>query len=44
MARILVTGATGSLGSNVITEAARRGLEVRARSCAILSEFTAPAA
>jgi nucleoside-diphosphate-sugar epimerase len=30
VARILVTGATGSLGSNVITEAARRGLEVRA--------------
>jgi hypothetical protein len=28
--RILVTGATGSLGSNVIAEAARRGLEVRA--------------
>ena len=30
MKRILVTGATGSLGSNVIAEAARRGLEVRA--------------
>jgi hypothetical protein len=28
--RILVTGATGSLGSNVIAEAARRGVEVRA--------------
>jgi uncharacterized protein YbjT (DUF2867 family) len=27
---MLVTGATGSLGSNVIAEAARRGLEVRA--------------
>lgn len=30
--RILLTGATGSLGSNVIAEAARRGLEVR-RCC-----------
>ncbi len=30
MGRILVTGATGSLGSNVIAEAARRGVEVRA--------------
>jgi nucleoside-diphosphate-sugar epimerase len=28
--RILVTGATGSLGSNVIAEAVQRGLEVRA--------------
>ena len=30
MQRILVTGATGSLGSNVIAEAVQRGLEVRA--------------
>ena len=30
MGRILVTGATGSLGTNVIAEAVRRGLEVRA--------------
>lgn len=30
MQRILVTGATGSLGSNVVAEAARRGLEVHA--------------
>ena len=30
MASILVTGATGGLGTNVIAEAGRRGLEVRA--------------
>jgi nucleoside-diphosphate-sugar epimerase len=30
VARILVTGATGSLGANVIAEAVQRGLEVRA--------------
>jgi nucleoside-diphosphate-sugar epimerase len=30
MPRVLVTGSNGSLGSNVVAEAARRGLEVRA--------------
>ena len=39
--RILLTGATGSLGSNVIAEAARRGLEVRAVLLGTPNDFAA---
>jgi nucleoside-diphosphate-sugar epimerase len=36
-----LTGATGSLGSNVIAEAARRGLEVRAMLLGTPNDFAA---
>ena len=38
---MLLTEATGSLGSNVITEAARRGLEVRAALLGTPNDFAA---
>ena len=39
--RILLTGATGSLGSNVVAEAARCGLEVRAVLLGTPNDFAA---
>jgi nucleoside-diphosphate-sugar epimerase len=39
--RILLTGATGSLGSNVVAEAARCGLEARAVLLGTPNDFAA---